>query len=95
MFALKKYFQLISMLCLLTIFLSFQCLGADESLDRTPSNQQKIMGKQAPAQNQPKISIDSYHYDAGEVYEGDELIHTFIVKNTGTAELNIKNVKPG
>jgi len=45
--------------------------------------------------NQPAIVIEERQYDAGEVWEGDIVSHSFIVKNTGKAELNISNVKPG
>ena len=61
------------------------------------SEPQKVEKKQeqAPTENQPQISLDSNHYDLGEVWEGDEIVHTFTVKNTGTAELNIKDVRVG
>jgi hypothetical protein len=61
------------------------------------SELQKVESKQeqAPTENQPQISLDSNHYDLGEVWEGDEIAHTFTVKNTGTAQLNIKNVGAG
>lgn len=49
----------------------------------------------APSAEQPRISFDASSYDAGEVWEGDVVSHDFIVKNTGTAELAIKSVKPG
>jgi len=45
--------------------------------------------------NQPVLFIEQRQYDAGEVWEGDIVSHSFIVKNTGKAELNISNVKPG
>jgi len=97
MFTAKKYFYFISTVCFLTTSLSFQYLWAKEELKKTPSIQEKDESKQkkASAQNQPQISLDSTHYDVGEVYEGDELIHSFIVKNTGKADLNIKSVKAG
>jgi hypothetical protein len=45
--------------------------------------------------NQPSILIEQRIFDAGDVWEGDMVTHSFIVKNTGKAELNISNVKPG
>ena len=65
--------------------------------DIRASELQKVESKQeqAPTENQPQISLDSNHYDLGEVWEGDEIAHTFTVKNTGTAQLNIKNVGAG
>ena len=46
-------------------------------------------------ENQPAILIEQRMFDAGEVWEGDTVTHSFIVKNTGKGELNISNVKPG
>jgi len=46
-------------------------------------------------EKQPVISIDARQFDAGEVWEGDVVTHSFIVKNTGEGELDISNVKPG
>ncbi|MDA8404632.1 MAG: hypothetical protein M0Z56_10635 [Desulfobacteraceae bacterium] len=34
-------------------------------------------------------------YDFGEVFEGPDAIHEYIIKNTGDANLEIKNVKAG
>jgi len=65
--------------------------GEKASEKQEVKNQQE----QVPAQGHPKISFDSSRYDAGEVWEGDQVIHTFIVKNTGTAQLDITKVKPG
>ena len=45
--------------------------------------------------DQPHLVIDSPSYDVGEVWEGEEIIHPFIIKNTGKAQLDIKNVKAG
>lgn len=59
-------------------------------LQKTESQQEKAL-----AQNQPRISFDDTRYDAGEVWEGEKVFHTFTVKNTGTAQLNIKKVKGG
>ena len=97
MFTVKKHFHLITMLCFLTTSLSFQYLWAKKDLKETPQEQLMDESKkeQVSAQNQPQISFDSTHYDAGEVYEGEEVVHTFTFKNTGTAQLNINKVKPG
>jgi hypothetical protein len=45
--------------------------------------------------NQPAMVIEQRMFDAGDVWEGDMVTHSFVVKNTGKAELNISNVKPG
>jgi len=46
-------------------------------------------------EGQPQISIEETSYDAGEVWEGETVLHDFIVKNTGIAELTISQVKVG
>jgi len=45
--------------------------------------------------DQPRLTIDAPDYDAGELWEGEDIIHTFTIKNTGKALLDITNVKPG
>lgn len=94
---IKKYFYLITLFCLINVSFSFHSLWAEETSKETTSDVQKIKGKQekASAQNYPQISLDSTQYDAGEVYEGDIVIHDFTIKNTGTAQLNIEKVKAG
>ncbi len=39
--------------------------------------------------------ISNPTYEAGKVLEGSEIVHTFVLKNEGTKDLIIKNVKPG
>ncbi len=47
------------------------------------------------AGGQPHITIDTPEHDAGEVWENEDIVHAFIVRNTGTAQLDITNVKAG
>jgi hypothetical protein len=49
----------------------------------------------ADEEKQPKIVIEEMRHDFGETYEQKVYKHTFKVKNTGDAELFIKQVKPG
>jgi len=61
-----------------------------------PKKAAENKAEKAPASGkQPAISFDSNQFDAGEVWEGDIVTHSFTVKNTGKAELTISNVKPG
>ena len=85
MYSPKKCFYLIVVFCFLIVPLSSQ-VWAEEKADEEV---------QAPLQKQPHISFDATSYDAGEVWEGDEIVHDFTVKNTGTTELIIARVKPG
>ena len=45
------------------------------------------------AKAQPSIQVKELVYDFGEILEGAEVEHEFIVKNTGTADLNIERVQ--
>jgi hypothetical protein len=45
----------------------------------------------APA---PRLVIDKLEHNFGEIKKGDPVKHTFIVKNEGKANLEIKNVAP-
>lgn len=42
----------------------------------------------------PKISLTETSYDFGQVFEDRELSHTFVIKNTGEAPLEILEVDP-
>lgn len=75
-----KRFVFILMLSFLTAAYNAPPLGAQEVAD-------------SPAV--PRIAVDDAEYNAGEVYEGATVSHSFKVKNTGTAELTIKDVKAG
>lgn len=41
------------------------------------------------------IELPEKEFNFGEVLEGEQIVHTFIVKNKGTAPLEIKRVEPG
>jgi hypothetical protein len=43
----------------------------------------------------PKLAIAKTEFDFGEVKAGEKLEHTFVLKNEGKANLEIKNVVPG
>ncbi|HWQ36285.1 MAG TPA: DUF1573 domain-containing protein [Blastocatellia bacterium] len=49
----------------------------------------------APGERQPKVSLAATEFNLGEVKQGEPVSHTFIIKNTGTANLEIRDVKPG
>ncbi|MFN0120378.1 MAG: DUF1573 domain-containing protein [Blastocatellia bacterium] len=50
----------------------------------------------APAAGkQPKLQMASTDFNFGEIEAGRQASHTFIVKNTGTADLEVKAVRPG
>ena len=91
-----KYFGLLIIAFFLGISLSFSPLRAKEGMIKATVKKKPVENPQVQSsEEQPTISFDTTTYDAGEVWEGDTVSHSFSVKNTGTAVLNIKNVKPG
>ena len=52
-------------------------------------------GTPAPSSAAPKLVIESYTHDFGEVKAGEPLRYAFKVKNEGNADLVINNVAPG
>ena len=43
----------------------------------------------------PDMFLENSEYDAGEVYEGTPVTHTFIITNRGKGDLVLQSVKPG
>ena len=52
-----------------------------------------LLGGQASA-SQPKMVLAEDHFDFGEVFEDRLLNHSFVIKNTGNAPLEISKVDP-
>jgi len=46
-------------------------------------------------QGTPTIVIENSFFDFGDEFEGIEVSHDFVIKNTGSADLEIKNVHSG
>jgi hypothetical protein len=49
----------------------------------------------APGGPRPIIEFQVMSFDFGEIYHQDQYVHAFKVKNRGTADLMIEEVKPG
>jgi len=64
------------------------------TITKSPPAEKKQPSK-ASDENLPEIFIEIPEYDAGEVYEGTLVTHSFIVKNRGKRKLLIKKVRPG
>lgn len=54
----------------------------------------KKMKPASPAADQPSMQVPDATYDFGEVLEGAEVEHDFVVKNTGKGVLQIDQVRP-
>src|SRR5262245_62813640 len=81
----RRFTALISALALIIAlpFAAFaQALGQDGAQD----------GKSGPAA--PKIALEEREHNFGRVKQGEEVSHTFKIKNEGAAELVIHNVSP-
>ena len=50
---------------------------------------------QEQEEDKPRILIEKMRHDLGEVFEQPTYKHGFQVKNQGTADLDIRQVKPG
>jgi hypothetical protein len=54
-----------------------------------------VAGEEKAPASVPSAVVPSPTYNFPEVTEGVEVLHDFIIKNEGTAQLDIKKVKPG
>jgi hypothetical protein len=61
-------------------------------LTALPSPAEEPPAQPAPA---PKIEIAGTEIDIGQVVRGETAEGSFVVRNTGDAELKIQRVKPG
>ncbi len=49
----------------------------------------------ASAKGGPKMFVKSKNVDLGDFFEGTDIKYTFVIRNNGTDELQILNVRPG
>lgn len=49
----------------------------------------------AAATGTPALEVPEWHFDFGEVKEGTEYLHAFVIRNKGTGVLEIRKVQPG
>ncbi len=75
-----------SLLCLI-VALPFAAFGQAAQAGQAGQD-----GNTKPAA--PKLVVEEYEYSFGKVKAGDEVTHTFKIKNEGAAELIIHNVSP-
>ena len=53
-----------------------------------------LSGGTTAASADPQVSLSETQHDFGEVYEDRQLTHTFVIRNTGNAPLEISKVDP-
>ncbi len=73
------------------LFLLALANGAPAFAQSAPANSPPILA----APSGPSAEVPEKSFDFGEMYEGKEYAHPFVIKNTGNAPLEIKKVLPG
>jgi hypothetical protein len=43
----------------------------------------------------PALEVPEWYFDFGEVEEGTDYLHAFVIRNRGTGVLEIRKVQPG
>lgn len=71
----------------------FVAFGAEQALDLDTRDTSGDSQKDAGA-SFPRIIIDEKVFNFKPIYEGEPIVHTFIVKNAGSDVLVIEKVKP-
>ncbi len=73
----------------------FMWLGGAPALQAVDDNATPQSSPPSAAQGNPSLSISETVYDFGEVDEGEEVAHGFVVRNNGQEPLEIHQVRPG
>ena len=94
-----KCLDLVIMLCLLLCFM-ISCSDAvksvDEQNDRVSTDlvkNNKSLDNPNSNSGQPIIEVVDDEFDFGEIKEGENVIHEYKIKNTGTGDLLISSAK--
>jgi hypothetical protein len=85
---------LASLLVLLALSLASCPLGAQGAADPNEGPAAQAAAPE-PDRPSPALYLPETEYEAGDVDPSSTVSHDFVVRNTGTAELIIKNVVPG
>lgn len=70
---------------MLVVALMLPAAGQAQNAAKTP----------APDGKRPVIEFPAMSFNFGDIYHQDSYVHEFTVKNKGTADLLIEEVKPG
>ena len=95
-----KCLDLVIMLCLLLLCFMISCSDAvksvDEQNDRLSTDlvkNNKSLNNPNSNSDQPIIEVVDDEFDFGEIKEGENVIHEYKIKNTGTGDLLISSAK--
>lgn len=84
--------------CFWAVILVLGCVtasAADQTDDADKGDAAAQAMEEDAAEPFPGILIDEPVFDFGSLYEGDPVVHTFVIRNKGDADLVIEKVKPG
>lgn len=84
--------------CVLAVILCAACLctpGQGAAAGNEPAAGAGSPDRTALSEAGASIQIDETTHNFGEAVEGAEVMHSFIVKNTGSDVLKIEQVRPG
>lgn len=84
--------------CFWAVILVLGCMtasAADQTDDADKGDAAAQTMEEDAAEPLPGILIDEPVFDFGSLYEGDPVLHTFVIGNKGDAGLVIEKVKPG
>ena len=84
------------------LFIGSACsvLHSQEKLPAPDIAAQTRAGKSLPekekagSENYPQLVVKTGSYDAGEIWSGKKLSHTFVLENKGEVNLEIKRIAP-
>ncbi len=93
-------------LCAFVMAVFFAAIPAIYAVEGTPPGPQHpadVVAPEGKPTSPPSYEMDpnakavlpTDTFDFGSVYEGNDVFHDFIIKNEGTADLKIYNVKSG
>lgn len=77
------------------MFFSFLIVSCLLSLPGFAENTETTPASPAEQVKTPKVVVPEMVYEFSDIYEDNEVVHDFVVKNAGEAELDILSVKPG
>lgn len=88
----KTDWRFTTIISLLSLIITLPLSALAQSPPQNGPQVGALDGKTSPAA--PKLMVEGTEHNFGKVKEGDEVSHTFKIKNEGAAELIIHNVSP-
>jgi hypothetical protein len=80
------------MMFVLLLIVPIGCAHTTETADSKPKPE---VAASVATNGTPAVEIPETIFDFGEVKDGNDYVHAFIIRNTGTGVLEIKKVLPG